>query len=413
VIDIDSEALTAHPFLALAGVEKSFDGQRELNAVDLVIEEGEFFTLLGPSGCGKTTLLRIIAGFERADRGMVSLSGRQLGSLPPERRPFNMVFQSYALFPHMTVAGNVAYGLQTAGVERSEVAKRVKAMLELVNLDRLGGRSVRELSGGQQQRVALARALVNEPEVLLLDEPLGALDLQLRRRLQEELRAIQSRLRTTFVYVTHDQEEALTMSHRIGVMHEGDLVQVGSPRDLYERPVSRFVAEFVGEANLLSCQIVGFPGRESARVRFADGSEIVAAMQPELRQSTPENVCAMIRPEHLEPVRGGPFAGRLRESIFLGAHYRHDVELADGRVLRCLTAHGVDVTPGEPIELGVAEGKAVVVAAGGQPSSSAIRLTSSNTRFDPTRAAVPAGSNGGATSTTSPATTSMPGSASP
>jgi ABC-type Fe3+/spermidine/putrescine transport system ATPase subunit len=262
----------------------------------------------------------------------------------------------------MTVAGNVAYGLETAGVERAAAARRVKAMLELVHLDRLGERSVRELSGGQQQRVALARALVNEPAVLLLDEPLGALDLQLRRRLQEELRAIQSRLRTTFVYVTHDQEEALTMSHRIGVMDDGDLVQVGSPRDLYERPVSRFVAEFVGEANLLPCRIVGFPGRESARVRFADGCEIVAAMQPELRSSAPETVSAMIRPEHFEPVRGGPFAGRLRESIFLGAHHRHDVELSDGRVVRCLTAAGLDVAPGEQVELGVTEGKAVVVA---------------------------------------------------
>jgi ABC-type Fe3+/spermidine/putrescine transport system ATPase subunit len=353
------------PFLHVSGVEKSFDGQPVLDAVELVIDQNEFFTLLGPSGCGKTTLLRIIGGFEHADRGTVSLRGRELRTLPPERRPFNMVFQSYALFPHMSVAGNVGYGLRTAGVSHAEANRRVRAMLELVHLDHIATKSVRDLSGGQQQRVALARALVNEPEVLLLDEPLGALDLQLRKRLQEELRAIQSRLQTAFVYVTHDQEEALTMSHRIGVMQGGKLVQVGAPRELYERPDTTFVAEFIGEANLLSCQVVARPAPGSACVRFRGEREAVVAAPDDARLLPGERVSVMIRPEHLEFVpRAGAFAGALRESVFLGTHVRHEVQLAEGKLLRCLTAGPIDAAPGAQVELGIIAGKGIVVAGG-------------------------------------------------
>ena len=242
-----------------------------MRSVDLAVAEGEFLTLLGPSGCGKSTLLRMVGGFELPSRGRVLLRGGDLTTAVPEVRPFNMVFQSYALFPHMTVAENVSYGPRIAGDDSDEVKRRVRDALELVHLRDFGERSVAELSGGQQQRVALARALVNEPEVLLLDEPLGALDLQLRRWLQDELRSIQRRLGTTFVYVTHDQEEALTLSHRIAVMERGELVQVSDIREVYERPATRFVAEFVGSTNLVDCTAVDDRSGRAA-VRFGTGS---------------------------------------------------------------------------------------------------------------------------------------------
>jgi spermidine/putrescine transport system ATP-binding protein len=244
------------PAIELVGVVKEFQARGEvITAVrwlDLAIREGEFFSLLGPSGCGKTTTMRMIAGFEEPTKGGIRLHGADVTGIPPNKRDVNMVFQSYALFPHMSVFENVAFGLRRKKASKSEVTKRVTEMLDIVDLGGRGERRPRELSGGQQQRVALARALVNRPRALLLDEPLGALDLKLRQAMQVELKRIQREVGITFVYVTHDQGEALTMSDRIGVMNDGEIEHLGTPREIYEHPKTRFVAGFIGTSNLLA-----------------------------------------------------------------------------------------------------------------------------------------------------------------
>ena len=235
----------------LKGVSKEFDGTRVLSNIDLYVRRKEFVTLLGPSGCGKTTTLRIIGGFEYPTEGTVLFEGRDITDLPPYKRRVNTVFQKYALFPHLNVQENIAFGLKIAKVPRDEIKKRVDHMLDLVNLSGYGKRSVDQLSGGQQQRIAIARALVNHPEVLLLDEPLGALDLKLRKEMQLELKSMQQRLGITFIYVTHDQEEALTMSDTVVVMRDGHILQIGDPKRIYDEPVNAFVADFIGESNIL------------------------------------------------------------------------------------------------------------------------------------------------------------------
>src|SRR3954463_14430574 len=239
------------PEIRLVGLTKRFGEVRAVDGGDLEISAGEFFSLLGPSGCGKTTTLRMIGGFELPTGGRILLGGRDITHDAPDQRPVNMVFQQYALFPHLDVAGNIGFGLRRKKVDRKQIDLRVGEALDLVRLRGYEKRKPSELSGGQQQRVALARALVNRPNVLLLDEPLGALDLKLRRQLQVELKRIQAEVGITFVYVTHDQEEALTMSDRIAVMHAGKVEQLGTPEELYERPATRFVADFIGSTNLL------------------------------------------------------------------------------------------------------------------------------------------------------------------
>jgi ABC-type Fe3+/spermidine/putrescine transport system ATPase subunit len=235
----------------LIGVTRRFGDVIAVDAIDLEVRDGEFLSLLGPSGCGKTTTLRLIAGFERPDAGEIRIGGRDVARLPPYRRPVNTVFQSYALFPHLSVVDNVAYGLKQRGVPRAERRDQARALLDLVRLEGVEHRRPRELSGGQQQRVALARALVLEPKVLLLDEPLGALDLKVRKRLQIELKRIQESVGITFVYVTHDQEEALAMSDRVAVMHQGRIEQLGPPQQIYDEPATAFVAGFIGETNFI------------------------------------------------------------------------------------------------------------------------------------------------------------------
>ncbi len=242
---------TAPPDIRLRGLVKRYGDLAAVDGVDLDVERGEFFTLLGPSGSGKTTTLRLIAGFERPDGGVVELAGQDVSDRPPFARNVNTVFQDYALFPHLSVADNIAYGLRIRKVPREERDRRTSEALDMVRLPGLGGRKPSQLSGGQRQRVALARAIVNRPQVLLLDEPLGALDLKLRQEMQVELKSIQQEVGITFVYVTHDQEEALTMSDRLAVFNEGQIVQVGHPAEVYERPGSEFVAGFVGVSNVL------------------------------------------------------------------------------------------------------------------------------------------------------------------
>ena len=245
----------ARPLVRFENVSKRFAGVAAVDRVSLDIFEGEFFALLGPSGCGKTTLLRLLAGFETPDEGRILLDGEDIARVPPHRRPVNMMFQSYALFPHLTVAGNVAFGLKQEGLPKPEIAARVAEMLALVKLDGLGERKPHQLSGGQRQRVALARSLVKRPRVLLLDEPLAALDKKLRGETQFELMQLQQKLGLTFIIVTHDQEEAMTVADRIGVMNGGSLIQVATPSGIYEQPNSRWVADFIGEVNLIEGRV--------------------------------------------------------------------------------------------------------------------------------------------------------------
>lgn len=254
----------------LRNVVKRYGEVTAVDHVSLEIRDGEFFALLGPSGCGKTTTLRMIAGFEHPSSGSILIHGREMAAIPPHRRPVNTVFQSYALFPHMTVAQNVAFGLEMQRRPKAEIAARVREALELVRLSDLADRRPRQLSGGQQQRVALARALINQPEVLLLDEPLGALDEQLRKELQIELKSLQRRVGITFVFVTHDQEEALMMADRIAVMNQGRVLQVGTPTEIYERPTCRFVADFIGETNFIAGTVVENNG-DAATILTPDG----------------------------------------------------------------------------------------------------------------------------------------------
>lgn len=280
------------PAVELVGVSKKFgDDVVAVDGIDLVVEDGEFFSLLGPSGCGKTTTLRMIAGFEYPTSGSLRIHGEEMGLLSPNQRPVNTVFQSYALFPHMTVSENVAFGLQMKKVPKNEIAGKVKRVLDQVQLGHRADAKPTQLSGGMQQRVALARALVNEPEVLLLDEPLGALDLKLRQAMQVELKELQTRVGITFIYVTHDQEEALTMSDRIGVMNEGRLLQVGRSEEIYEQPKSRFVADFIGDINLIEVTIAG-----SGTGRLSNGTEIGL---PSTRPDGDESVSLALRPERL------------------------------------------------------------------------------------------------------------------
>src|SRR6478735_5470081 len=280
----------AQPTVALRGVTKRFGDFVAVDALDLDIGQGEFFTLLGPSGCGKTTTLRMIAGFEEPNEGEIRIDGADVAGLPAHRRPTNAVFQSYALFPHMSVKDNVAYGLKRKGVDKGDVEKRVQAELERVGLWGEANRRPNQLSGGQQQRVALARAVVNLPKVLLLDEPLGALDLKLRKNLQVELKRIQQDIGITFVYVTHDQEEALTMSDRIAVMNKGIVEQVATPVEIYERPSTTFVAGFIGVSNLM-------PGTVEAGGVHLDNGPTVPAAQNGFRPG--ERCQAVVRPEKL------------------------------------------------------------------------------------------------------------------
>ena len=317
---------TESPTVRLEGVVKRFNTMTAVDNLNLEVGKGEFFSMLGPSGCGKTTTLRIIAGFEQPDEGSVFLEGLSVENTPPYHRNVNTVFQSYALFEHLNVWDNVAFGLRRKKVPETEIRKRVGDMLELVRLKQKATSKPRQLSGGQQQRVALGRALVNLPAVLLLDEPLGALDLQLRKQMQIELKQIQRTVGITFVYVTHDQEEALTMSDRIAVMNEGVLQQCGTPEEIYERPANAFVAGFIGISNLIPGAI------EGAGVRLQTGQLIPAEIEDGMAPGEPVLLC--VRPEklRLDPKADGQTTveGTVAETVYLGTATQYLIELAPG-----------------------------------------------------------------------------------
>jgi spermidine/putrescine transport system ATP-binding protein len=338
-----AQAASRDPVIALEHVVKRFGRASAVEDAHFAVARGEFFSLLGPSGCGKTTTLRMIAGFEQPTAGRILLDGHDVAGVPPYRRQVNTVFQHYALFPHLTVRDNVAFGPRSRKLDAAATARRVAELLAVVRLDAFADRKPAQLSGGQQQRVALARALANHPSALLLDEPLGALDLALRQAMQLELKRIQREVGITFVYVTHDQEEALTMSDRIAVMSEGRIEQIGSPREIYDAPATGFVAGFIGAANLLP-----------AVVRDVDGTAVTVELAGGHRVTVPagsgaaaagSTVSVMLRPERLRLAESAPPDGEslpvtLEQSVFRGPVVRHTLRAADGTVIVAHAAAG-------------------------------------------------------------------------
>jgi spermidine/putrescine transport system ATP-binding protein len=339
------------PAIELVGVAKEFHSRRGVVAaverVDLVIGEGEFFSLLGPSGCGKTTTLRMIGGFEEPTDGQILLYGKDVVGVPPNRRDVNMVFQSYALFPHMSVFENVAFGLRRKSVAKDELTRRVNEMLELVQLEGKSDRRPNELSGGQQQRVALARALVNRPRALLLDEPLAALDLKLRQAMQLELKRIQREVGITFVFVTHDQNEALTMSDRLVVMNAGRIEQLGAPREVYERPRTRFVAGFIGTSNLISGKVRSLDGSTAVLEAGADESLVVPEAKA-VDAQVGKAIDLTVRPEKIMISTDRPdsgrcmLRGRVSEVVYLGTSTQYAVRTYDGTDLSVFMQNASD-----------------------------------------------------------------------
>jgi putrescine transport system ATP-binding protein len=342
----DAEA-TGAPLVRFESVSRRYGGVAAVDGLSLDIYPKEFFALLGPSGCGKTTLLRLLAGFERPDAGLILLEGRDIAATPPHRRPVNMMFQSYALFPHLTVAGNIAFGLRQDGMARADIAARVDEMLALVRLEGVGARRPDQLSGGQRQRVALARSLAKRPRVLLLDEPMAALDKRLREQTQFELMELQARLGMTFVIVTHDQAEAMTVAHRIAVMDRGRIVQAAPPAEIYEQPRSRWVAEFVGDVNLIDGRVVEagagvavIADQAGRRYRVVgdvtEGAEVAIAVRPEKvrMEAEPAPASGSASGDALNAVRG-----RIADIGYLGGMSIYKVRLDDGTIVKATVAN--------------------------------------------------------------------------
>ncbi len=321
--------------IELRNVFKFFNQEPAVNGVDLDVRQGEFFSILGPSGCGKTTILRLIAGFEQADAGKVLIQGQSMTNVPPYRRPVNTVFQSYALFNHLNVWDNIAFGLRLKKIRKPEIDRKVKEALKLVKMESLRSRFPNQLSGGQQQRVALARALVNRPSVVLLDEPLGALDLKLRKEMQVELLNLHKELGLTFIMVTHDQEEALSLSDRIAVINQGKIEQVGTPSQIYEFPRTAFVADFIGDTNLFSGEIVAVEA-STIQIQTKTGLTIIVNRNEDTPIESTEPVVVSVRPEKIQLSLYPPnlpsncFEGRLVNIMYLGTHVNYVVELING-----------------------------------------------------------------------------------
>jgi spermidine/putrescine ABC transporter ATP-binding subunit len=348
------------PVIRVRDVRRSFGDVTAVAGVDLDVLPGEFLSFLGPSGCGKTTLLRIIAGFERPDAGSIILEDRDITRLPPNKRPLNMVFQRYALFPHLTVADNVGFGMRVRRISRARIATRVAELLDLVQLAHLADRHPHQISGGQAQRVALARALANDPAVLLLDEPLAALDRAVRGDMQEQLKRIQAEVGTTFIYVTHDQEEAMALSSRIALMRDGAIVQLATPGMLYRRPASVFAAGFVGDANLLRCLV---ELRDGQAVALHDG-DVVPGVDAAGRSG---EVQVMVRPEDVRihsAINGGPphaLAGEVAASTFHGFYWMHRVRSGDNLLAVRETAESPSVAVGDRVFLTIEPDRAVLL----------------------------------------------------
>ncbi len=323
------------PIVTLLNVEKIYGNNHVVKNLNMSIKEGEFLTLLGPSGCGKTTTLRMIAGFENATGGIINVEGERVDEKQPYERNVNTVFQSYALFPHMTVYDNIAFGLNIKKVKKAEIRNRVAEILDLVQLKGYESRKPSQLSGGQKQRVAIARALINKPKVLLLDEPLGALDLKLRKQMQTELKRLQKKLGITFIYVTHDQEEALTMSDRIAILNNGNLEQIGTPEEIYEHPKTKFIAEFIGESNILEGIIVENKG-ELPKVQVEAGEILISDKGFE----EGERIYLSIRPEKMryakEPVQGFNLPGIVREFVYIGSTIKTVVHMSTGQEIKMI-----------------------------------------------------------------------------
>ena len=334
----------------LRNVFKFFNSEPAVNGVDLKVKPGEFFSILGPSGCGKTTTLRLIAGFETADAGKLLIQGQLMTNVPPYRRPVNTVFQSYALFNHLKVWDNVAFGLRLKKLGSAEIESRVKEALELVKMEGLRSRFPSQLSGGQQQRVALARALVNRPAVVLLDEPLGALDLKLRKEMQVELFNLHRDLRLTFIMVTHDQEEALSLSDRIAVMNQGKIEQIGTPSEIYEQPRSPFVADFIGDTNLFVGEITEVDAT-NLQILTKTGLKIVVTRHSDTPTELSQAVVVSIRPEKIQLSLYQPslhincFEGRLVNIMYLGTHVNYVVELTPNFCITVLQPNTVGNLP--------------------------------------------------------------------
>jgi spermidine/putrescine transport system ATP-binding protein len=334
----------------LRNVFKFFNQEPAVHGIDLDVRQGEFFSILGPSGCGKTTTLRLIAGFEIADAGKVLIQGQSMTNVPPYRRPVNTVFQSYALFNHLNVWDNIAFGLRLKKIRKPEIETRVQEALKLVKMESLRSRFPNQLSGGQQQRVALARALVNRPTVVLLDEPLGALDLKLRKEMQVELSNLHKDLGLTFVMVTHDQEEALSLSDRIAVMNQGKIEQVGTPSQIYERPSTSFVADFIGDTNLFSGEIVAVDS-SSVKISTKTGLSIVISRAEDTPSELSQAVVVSVRPEKIQLSLYPPnlpancFEGRLVNVMYLGTHVNYVVELTNGISINVLQPNTIGGLP--------------------------------------------------------------------
>ncbi|MBN3883348.1 MULTISPECIES: ABC transporter ATP-binding protein [unclassified Nostoc] len=334
----------------LRNVFKFFNQEPAVNGIDLDVRQGEFFSILGPSGCGKTTILRLIAGFEIADAGKVLIQGQSMTNVPPYRRPVNTVFQSYALFNHLNVWDNIAFGLRLKKIPKSKIEARVQEALKLVKMESLRSRFPNQLSGGQQQRVALARALVNRPTVVLLDEPLGALDLKLRKEMQVELSNLHKELGLTFVMVTHDQEEALSLSDRIAVMNQGKIEQVGTPSEIYERPCTSFVADFIGDTNLFSGEIVEVDA-SNVQISTKTGLSIIISRTEDTPSELSQAVVVSVRPEKIQLSLYPPnlpancFEGRLVNVMYLGTHVNYVVELTNGISINVLQPNTFGTLP--------------------------------------------------------------------
>ena len=358
----------SEPLIRLEALTKRYGAVTAVDGVSLDIASGEFFALLGPSGCGKTSLMRLIAGFETPDAGRILLEGRDIAAVPPYLRPVNMMFQSYALFPHMSVERNVAYGLAQAGLPRREIATRVTDMLDLVQLDGKAARRPHQLSGGEKQRVALARALARRPKLLLLDEPLAALDRKLREETQFELMRIQRELGTTFLIVTHDQDEAMAMAQRIAVMRAGALAQIGSPREVYDQPADRFVAGFIGKINLFDAKVVSIAAGV-AHLSLDAGAAIDVADQG---LSAGDRVAVAVRPEDIEfsldPANPGAMAGELTDAAFLG-----DRTLLRARLDSGVVVHGARINSRSADASRLTRGARVAISF--SPSAARVLLT--------------------------------------